>query len=423
MKIVHLSKNDLQGGAARAAYRLHKGLQGVGHESSMVVAGRSSDDPSVIAFEKPMDLMSRVGRGVRREWIARGFRHYQSSRPSGCELFSDDRSEYASTLLSQIPPCDVINLHWVSGFLDYEAFFARMPHAKPVVWTLHDMNPFTGGCHYDLDCGRYREHCGACPQLGSSDETDLSHQIWRRKQNILSRVPISRLHIVTPSRWLAEQVKRSSILERFPVTVIPYGLNIDDFAPRDKGSIRDLLGIPQDAKVVLFVAELTDSRRKGFGLLAETVTRCAGVVPKLLLVSLGHNKPHGHVQIPWLHMGSVNNDRFLSMVYSAADLFVICSLHDNLPNTVLEAMACGIPVVGVGVGGIPDMIRHGVNGLIVPADPIAFRTAICDLLNGTGKLEPMSTVCRRIAVEEYSLELQSQRYCEVYTSLIGRRLP
>jgi len=418
MKIVHLAKIDLQGGAARAAYRLHKGLQSVGHESFMLVASKSGDDPSVIAIDRPMDLMSRMRRGLGQYRIAQDFRHYRNSRPAGYELFSDDRSEYASTLLSQIPACDIINLHWVSGLLAYDAFFARIPQSKPVVWTLHDMNPFTGGCHYNLGCGRYVDHCGACPQLGSSDETDLSHQIWRRKKGIFSRIPPSRLRIVTPSRWLAEEVSRSPILGKFPVTIIPYGLNVRDFAPQNRTSVRNLLGIPQDAKVVLFLAELADSRRKGFALLAQALTRSAELVPKLSLVSLGHNKPLMQLQIPWLHLGSLNNDRFLSMVYSLADLFVICSLQDNLPNTVLEAMACGVPAVGVAVGGIPDMIRHGVNGLTVPADPTALCSAICDLLNGTGKREAMSAMCRRIAVEEYSLELQAQRYSEVYKSLI-----
>jgi glycosyltransferase involved in cell wall biosynthesis len=418
MKIVHLAKSDSQGGAARAAYRLHEGLQSVGQESLMLVESKTGDDPNVIAAHRPMDLISRLRRGVRDYHIAKNFRRYRNSRPVGYESFSDDRSEYSSTLLSQIPTCDVINLHWVPGLLPYNTFFARVAKSTPVVWTLHDMNPFTGGCHYSLGCGRYLDRCGACPQLGSTDDTDLSHQIWRRKEQIFSRVPPSHLRIVTPSKWLAGELNRSSILGRFPVTVIPYGLNVRDFAPQSRRSVRDLLGIPQDAKVVLFLAELTDSRRKGFTLLAQALAATSGQVQNLTLVSLGQNKPTLQLGIPWLHLGPLNNDRFLSAVYSAADLFVICSLEDNLPNTVIEAMACGVPTVGVAVGGIPDMIRDGVNGLTVPADPMALSTAICDLLNGTQKREAMSTMCRRIAVEEYSLKRQAQQYCEVYRSLV-----
>ena len=201
------------GGAARAAYRLHKGLQRAGHESVMVVAARTSDDPTVVAFEKPMDLFSLVRRGLRQLRIHRDFMRYRNSRPHGYELFSDDRSSYSATLLDQIPACQVINLHWIPGLVDYGTFFARVPHSTPVVWTLHDMNPLTGGCHYDLGCGRHIDHCGACPQLGSNDERDLSHQIWKRKQTIFAQVRSSRLRIVTPSRWLAEEVTRSPISE------------------------------------------------------------------------------------------------------------------------------------------------------------------------------------------------------------------
>ncbi|MBV8378492.1 MAG: glycosyltransferase family 4 protein [Verrucomicrobia bacterium] len=418
MKIVHLSKNDLQGGAAKAAYRLHKGLQRAGQESFMVVISKSGDDPTVIAVNRPMDLLSRVRRGMREYQIAQDFRQYRNSRPAGYEVFSDDRTEYSSTLLSQIPAYDIVNLHWVSGLLAYGSFFARVPQSTPVVWTLHDMNPFTGGCHYSLGCERFLHHCGSCPQLGSRDETDLSHRTWRRKKEIFSRIPPSRLRIVTPSRWLAGAVKRSSILGRFPVTVIPNGLDVDEFAPLNRGSVRELLGVPQDAKVVLFLAELADSQRKGFPLLVQALTRCAELVPKLSLVSLGHNKPQLQVKIPWLHLGPLNNDRFLSMVYNVADLFVICSLEDNLPNTVLEAMACGVPTVGVRVGGIPEMVRDGVNGLTAAADPDALAAAIRDLLNGTERRAAMSASCRRIAVQEYSLERQAQRYNQLYKELI-----
>jgi glycosyltransferase involved in cell wall biosynthesis len=224
--------------------------------------------------------------------------------------------------------------------------------------------------------------------------------------------------MVTPSRWLAERVKASNILGGFPLSVIPYGLDIEDFAPRDRRAARNVLGIPQEAKVVLFVADVTDNMRKGFALLAEALIRCSNKVANLFLVSLGHNKPAVHIQTPWLHVGPINNDRFLSMVYSAADIFTIPSLQDNLPNTVLEAMACGTPVVGFAVGGVPDMIREGVNGLLVSASNVpALHVAMVNLLNNAGR-EDIRANCRRVAVEEYSLELQARQYSELYKALI-----
>jgi glycosyltransferase involved in cell wall biosynthesis len=207
-------------------------------------------------------------------------------------------------------------------------------------------------------------------------------------------------------------------LGRFPVDVIPNGLDLEEFAPRHRENVRDLLGIPRDARVLLFVAEQIGNKRKGFALLTEALARCAGSIPNLLLLSLGQNRPAVPDGIPSVHVESVNNDRFLSMVYSAADLFAICSVQDNLPNTVLEAMACGIPTVGTAAGGIPDMVRNGVNGLTVPATDVkALADAISEVLNNSARCAEMGANARRIAVEEYSLELQARRYEQLYVSL------
>ena len=171
--------------------------------------------------------------------------------------------------------------------------------------------------------------------------------------------------------------------------------------------------------MLLFVAEDIANRRKGFDHLLEALRRCARDIPSLLLLSLGQNKPRVEVPIPCVHVGSINNDRFLSMVYSAADLFAICSMQDNLPNTVLEAMACGIASVGTAAGGIPDMVRDGVNGFTVAAtDAGALADAITGLLNNRDRCGEMGANARRIALQEYSLELQARRYAELYASVV-----
>jgi glycosyltransferase involved in cell wall biosynthesis len=420
MRIVHLNKLDIQGGAARAAYRLHKGLQRIGHESSMIVAARTSDDPTVIPVNRPSDLVNRVRRGLRQYRIEKRFTYYQKSRPPGYELFSEDTSDYGPQLLDQIPDTDVINLHWVPGFLDYKSFFSRISRGIPLVWTLHDMNAFTGGCHYDLGCGRYLEQCGACPQLGSRHNKDLSRRTWMRKHSIFSRIEAHRLRFVTPSKWLAAEVRRSPLLAKFEVTVIPYGLDLQDFSPRDKAQARYLLGLPPDAKVVLFVAERTDSPRKGFSVLAQVLNECTSNIKKLVLVSVGQAKPDGTLKAPSMHLGALSNDRFLSIAYSAADIFVIPSLQDNLPNTVMEAMACGVPVVGFGVGGIPDMIRQGKTGLVVDAgDMKAMANAIIHIVNGTEICRSMGVSARETAVKEYSFEMQAGRYADLYSKVLG----
>lgn len=419
MKVVHLSTNDIKGGAALSAYRLHRGLVRTGHDSSMLVKHRSSQDPKVAEFVLPMDLGARWRRRSRRKAIVRSIRPYAQTRPSGFELFSEDRTPYGGSMLEQVPPCDVMNLHWVAAYLDYEQFFPAASQRAAIVWTLHDMNAVTGGCHYDMECGRYAQHCGACPQLGSQDPHDLTGQVWDRKREVFDRLDSKKLCVVTPSRWLTQVVKCSPILSRFRVETIPYGIDLDDFSPRGRSAARDVLGIPQDAKVVLFLSEMVDNRRKGFSLLTQALACCAGSVDRLWLLSVGKNAAKIEGDIQGSHLSYVDNDRFLSLAYSAADLFAIPSLQDNLPNTVLEAMACATPVAGFDIGGIRDMVRHDVTGLLVsPGDVDGLRSAIVQLLKNPLIGISMGLRARQIALEEYPLELQAQRYSDLYKSLL-----
>ena len=419
MKTVHINSYDITGGAARAAYRLHKGLIRVGHSSQMYVMESRGSDPEVVTFQPRMDLFSRVRRHLRARRIHNDFAPYVRSRPSGYDRFTVDRSAYGAELLAQLPVCDIINLHWVAEFVDYAEIFTRLPRTTPIVWTLHDMNAFTGGCHFDVGCGGYLESCGQCPQLGSVDTNDLSSRVWQRKRNLFARLGAARLRFVAPSQWLAREAKRSGLGRRFAVTVIPYGLDVDEFAPRNRASARDVLGISRNAAVVLFVADAMTIRRKGYSVLAHALSGLRHRIPDLFLLSLGRGAPPLEIDAPGMHLESLNNDRLLSVVYSAADLLVAPSLQDNLPNTVLESMACGTPVVGFDIGGIPDMVRPNVTGLVTaPNDVPALRAAITDLLDDSVRRATLAENCRRIAVQEYALEVQARRYEELYGTML-----
>jgi glycosyltransferase involved in cell wall biosynthesis len=305
-------------------------------------------------------------------------------------------------------------------FVDFRAFFARVPQHTPVVRTLHDMTFYTGGCHFDAGCGKYTARCGACPQLGSRKERDLSRQIWQRKRAALSALPAGCLHLVAASRWVAREANRSSLLQDFPITVIPYAVDTEVFRPRDRRVVRDALGISPDASVILFVAGVINDPRKGFAVLAQALQGLRHL-PNLLLLSVGSGQPPVRVQVPHLDLGQIKNERLLSLAYGAADVFVIPSLEDNLPQTVLEATACGIPVVGFAVGGIPDMVRTGVTGLLVPPQDVnALRAAINDLLQDPTRRTEMTANCRRIAVQEYAQEVQARRYVELYQTMLAR---
>ena len=414
MKIVHISTYAFAGGAARAAYRLHDGLKRCNTDSSMIVCAGKSAGNSVIRFKVSQRWLHKARRYLRGMRIQRDLYRYNHMQPEGLELFSTDHSRYGVELAKALPPCDVIHLHWIAGFVDLQQFFAAIPSNQTVIWTLHDMNAFSGGCHYDLGCGRYQHGCGQCPQLGSSDNNDLSAKIWRRKLRIFSQISPKKLIFAAPSRWLTNEIKRSPLLSRFQSNVIPYGIDTDEFFPRNKESAREALGINPDANVILFLAHNVRIKRKGLELLHQALALIQNKT-NFCLLSIGHDSKIADQSFQHIHLGRIENDRLLASVISAAGLFVIPSQQDNLPNTVLEAMACGTPVLGFNTGGIPDMVREGVTGhLVANGDVKALSGQIVNIFNDPKHTAKLSDNCRRVAVEEYALHVSAKRYLDLY---------
>ena len=417
MRILHLSTFDITGGGSRAAYRLHKGLQQLGESSQLFVLDRRSDDPSVVVHVPPNDFLNRLLRWRRRRRIAADFRRY--TQPVTLAPFTDDRTVYGSHLLTQLPAADIINLHWVARMVDYGAFFPAVPRRTPVVWRLADMVPITGGCHYDSGCGRFTQKCGRCPQLSSQNEEDLSREIWQRKSTALSKVMREQLCLVAPSHWMANKIRESSIFSRFPVTVIPNGFDLDALAPRNRQFARNILGIPTDARVVLFAANHVNNRRKG---LSHLVAALSGMreVDGLFLLSVGQGNPAHDLGLPGRHFRHIDEYRFLSVIYSAADVFVVTSLEDNFPNTAAEATACGTPVIAFDVGGIRDIVRPGETGeLVRVGDTEALRSTLLAILTNSERIAAMSHSCREIAVKDFSLESQARRYLDLYREMVA----
>lgn len=413
MKIVHLNTNDNIDGAGRAAYRLHKGLRGKGIDSYMFVQRKRTSDSTVVAYNLPRSLLERLSRRLLQFRLTLDRASYRSSRPSGYERFSPPRTLFRGDLVAQIPPADVLNLHSIADFVDYPSFFERNK-TNPIVWTLHDMEPFTAGCHYDFGCDKYTTQCAACPQLGSRQRSDLAFRAWKSKQLAYSQIDPGRLHLVALNRWMVGEVQRSAILRQFPLTIIPNGLDVEVFAPRDRGFARQVLGIPDGARVVLFVSSSVKTRRKGFAFLTQAFAQIKDF-GNMLLLSVGEGTPELTSSGPHIHMDVIGNDRLLSLVYSAADAFVIPSLQDNLPNTVLESFACGTPVVGFAVGGVHDLVSTGETGFLAPVeDATALAQAVCDLLSDRDRWHTMSVRCRQRAIQEYSLDVQAERYARLY---------
>jgi glycosyltransferase involved in cell wall biosynthesis len=280
------------------------------------------------------------------------------------------------------------------------------------------MNPFTGGCHYDHYCGKYMTGCGACPQLGSDLEQDLSRIIWQKKREIFNKLEVRQINIVAPSHWLAKLCQKSSLLGRFQTSVIPNAVDTDDFAPRDRHFSRSVLGIPPNKMVILFVSEYVNDSRKGSFLLKDLSTLISSCL-NACVIFLGKENLGCTAEIPHFHTGQVTNDRLLSLVYSAADILLTLSSQDNLPNTILEAMSCGTPVIGFAVGGIPDVVKNETTGFLARYRNIE---KLCSLIKRTLTDESLrarlSENCRRTALKDYSLAIQARRYESLYDGIL-----
>lgn len=418
MKINIINTFDNYGGAARAAFRLYRGLRdAVGDDCAMLSLYKYSQDPGVRTLAPAAAEDVARAHAIEAE-IAAETAPYPVLQAGGFPPFHSERSPFGDILVQQMPAADVVNLHWVRGFVDYGAFFRSRPPGQPVVWTLHDMNAFTGGCHYTAGCDRYIDACGACPVLESTDPEDASFQVLQRKRAILAARTGGPLHVVAPSRWLAAEAKRSRLFADLPVSVIPYGLETDVFVPHDRQAARQSFNLPADLKIILFIAHVVTDPRKGLARLDEALARL-GPQNDVALLLVGQGTPTLTAPVQCLRSGLVNDDATVSRLYSAADLVVVPSLEDNLPNTVLEAMASGTATAGFAIGGIPDMIIPGETGFLAdPADPQSLDRALAEALADPARLAALGRGARARVEREHTLARQAERYLDLYRSLL-----
>ncbi len=275
LKVAIISTTD-GGGAGKAAYRTHKGLQSIGLKSTMYVLDKKSCDPSVktlvTSFQEYNNKMLKESTSPsflltqqKKRWESLLKAYPQ--RPSGLEIFTDTLSTVKIDTIPEIQEADIIHLHWIDGMIDWSRAYKYFGN-KPVIWTLHDMYAFTGGCHYANGCQKYKQSCGECPQLGSLKENDLSQTNWQQKQKAYSDL---NLNIVTLCKWMSECVKESSIFSNSSPIIIPNGFPLDIFKPYPKTEIRKALNIPASAKIILFGADGITNKRKGFNYLLKAL--------------------------------------------------------------------------------------------------------------------------------------------------------
>jgi glycosyltransferase involved in cell wall biosynthesis len=412
MKILLLNTNDISGGAAIAAYRLLKGLQQNSVQAQMLVQSKKSDDYSVIG---PQTKWQKVFEKLRPALDSIPVRFYKQRKKI---IFSPAiLPDNISKKVKYINP-DIVHLHWIaSGFIRIETL-AKIN--KPIVWTLHDSWAFTGGCHIPFDCKKYIKSCNYCPTLNSKKKNDLSNKIWKRKEISWKNLDLT---IITPSSWLGECAKKSSLFHKTRVEVIPNGIDLNRFKPIDKNIARDILCLPKDKKLILFGAmSAINDQNKGFHLLKEALKKVSSKENKNIeLVIFGASKPRDEEDLGFEthYLGHLNDEISLSVVYSAADVMIIPSIQEAFGQTASESLACGTPVVAFGNTGLLDIIDHQKNGYLAkPFDTGDLAYGIKWVLEEDKRWKQLSQNAREKVVNQFDIVKVARRYEDLYKDIL-----
>ncbi len=418
MRILLVNTSERTGGAAVATHRLLEALNNNGVKAKMLVGSKETDDINVVGVDRPWHLRWNF----LWERLCIFFRLHFSKK----HLFELDVANAGVdiTSLPEFHKADVVHLAWINqGMLSLQGIRKILKSGKPVVWTMHDLWPVSGICHLSLGCERFKSHCNHCKYLpGGGARKDMSYRIWEKKKKIFQQYHLS---FVACSRWLASEAKASGMVGGHVVTDIPNPLNTSVFRKMDKERARKAWGLPTDKRLMVFVAQRATNVNKGMQYLIEACKMLTRQYPEMrentgIVILGGHAEDfEGQFDMSLYPLGYIGEEKKIVEVYSAADMFVLPSLSENLPNTIMESMACGLPCLGFKVGGIPEMIDHRRNGYVA-----ALRDA-ADLARGIrwildeADYETLSRQAVQKVAANYSQRAVALRYIEVYNQAMA----
>lgn len=363
MRVLIVNTSENTGGAAVAANRLKEALNNNGIKAKMLVRDKESDDITV----------AQLNKSWHQKWdfLWERFVIYMRLHFKRDNLFLIDIANAGTdiTKTREFKEADVIHLSWINqGMLSLKGIRKILESHKPVVWTMHDLWPASSICHYARNCRNYEKQCGNCPLLpGNGSSNDLSARIWRKKRKILERNSIL---FVTCSRWLADKAKKSGLLSGQKVISIPNPIDSRAFTKENREEARLYAGLPEGKKLILFVSQRVTDKRKGMDYFITAINKMVEAHPEMKdncgIAILGGKAEElaDKLPLPSYPLGYVSEEKKIASIYNSVYLFVLPSLEDNLPNTIMEAMACGVPCVGFNTGGIPEMIDHLKNGYV-----------------------------------------------------------
>lgn len=411
MKILHITTSVVP---QSAAYRIHEGLLRQNIDSMMLVTTQSVEQKNIICSH----LLNRKIKVKLSSFVENRFVRL-FLRVEGSPFSAGTVSNLDYQLIQEMQP-DIIHLHWICGACMSVKDFAFLSRFR-LVWTLHDSWAFTGGCHIPYSCLKYESSCSSCEQLKENSVFDLSNYIWRRKNKYYKDL---QMHLVAPSQWLARCAKRSFLFKEYPVAVITNGIDTNLYKPINKFEAKNLLGINREHKIILFGAiNSTTDTNKGFQFLKqaiEVLSRKLTCNETIEIVIFGSNEPlkAPNFGFKTTYIGRLHDDISLVVLYSAADVMLVPSKSENFPNTVLEAMACGTPVVGFDVGGIPEMIDHKSNGYLAQHyDSEDFANGIVYVLEDSKRWDALSQNARKKVVTHFDIHSVAEQYIELYKKI------
>jgi len=421
MKVTLINTDDTGGGAPVACMRLLKALELKQVGAHLLVQEKKTNEPLVNSIGN--NLISRLKIRFNFFYERLPFIWFKAKGRSVRFAFS---TATAGTDISNQPDIlktGILHLHWTnSGYLSLDNLEKLFETGKPIVWTLHDMWAFTGGCHYAGDCNHFVNQCGDCWMLRDAGSKDISFTGWKRKNELLKST--KNIVFVTCSHWLADIARSSSLLKGFRIETIPNPIDTDIFSPKNKAALRAKWNINAQSKVVLFGAANILHKRKGITYLVDALNYLKNNFTDLddvEIVIFGKNKSFDVNKLPFkVHELNIINSQYdLAELYSLADVFVTPAIEDNLPNTVMEALACGTPVVAFNTGGIPDMVEHKKNGYLAEFKSAAdFAAGIHYVLN-PDKKHGLSLNARNKVLQNFTNEIVASKYIAVYQSILN----
>lgn len=400
-----------------AADRLVAGLSHAGWNCELWGIAPKRENEYVGKIEYGKGLLERGMRKFRDRQSKRLPGGYAGMSSAGA-IFSSDRSAHGTALRRYFDGADLLHFHWVCDLLDYSDCLREKWIQVPLVWTLHDMSPFTGGCSYSLGCEKYEGNCADCPQLAETEAKAEAKKSLSRKVRAMGRM--GRGTVITPSHWLGELARRSAVFAEWDLEVIPNGVDLTVFAPDVREAARRQAGLGESDFVILFVAASLENPLKGMDTLLEGLGADRGSANGERIRYLGGG---GREPFPenWEWLGSERDERRLAEHYAAADLVVVPSRADNYPNVIAESLSCGTPVLASRVGGIVEMVKEGETGFLV--EPGEAASLAEGLKRGkelsSERREELRRSCRRFAVETLDLKKVSRRHGELYTRLLA----